>query len=93
MRCKNLLFLYCHCIAIKISETFLCTQITEVDADGSPKKDKEKVTEFLTLNISSSLVGTGTLTAPKTRAPFFFVNTFLLFYITKIVQLYKLLEP
>jgi hypothetical protein len=36
----------------------LCTQITEVDADGSPKKDKEKVTVFLTWNISSSLVGT-----------------------------------
>ncbi len=48
MRCKNLLFLHCHCIAIKISEKLLCTQITEVDADGSPKKDKEKVKEFIT---------------------------------------------
>ncbi len=47
--CKNLLFLYSHCIAInKISEKLLCTQITEVDADGSPKKDKEKVTELIT---------------------------------------------
>jgi hypothetical protein len=78
MRCKNLLFLYCHCIANKIIEKLLCAQITEVDADGSPKKDKEKVTEFLTWNISSSL--DGTLKAPKTLAPFFSVNTFLLFY-------------
>jgi hypothetical protein len=57
-----------------------------VDADGSPKKDKEKVTEFLTWNISSSLVGT--ITAPKTLAPFFSVNTFLFFLtLQKIVQL------
>ncbi len=80
-----MLFLYCHCIAIKISEKLLCTQITEVDADGSPKKDKEKVIEILTWNISSSLVGT--FTAPKTLVPFFSVNTFLLFYITKNLQL------
>jgi hypothetical protein len=52
MRRKNLLFLYCHCIVIKKSEKLLCAQITEVDADGSPKKDKEKVTEFLPWNIS-----------------------------------------
>jgi hypothetical protein len=61
-----------------------------VDADGSPKKDKEKVTEFLTWNIGSLLFGT--LTAPETLAPFFSENTFLLFYITKNVQLEPYLD-